>query len=71
MQPWPHHAEPFVVSFQVLVINRCILRKPLLHQWAVYVVVVDPALVAGVVGWIDIDALDTVCIAREQGFEGM
>lgn len=59
------------MSFQVFIINGCVLGEPLLHHWAVYVVVVDPALVASVVGWVDVDALDTVGIAREQGFEGM
>ena len=59
------------MPLQILVINGCVLRKPLLHQRTVYVVVVDPAFVAGVVGWVDVDALDTVGVAREQCFEGM
>ena len=53
------------MSLKIFVINRRVLREPLLYEWAVYIVVVDPSLVAGVVGWVDIDALDTVGIARE------
>ena len=31
----------------------------------VYVVVMDPVFVAGVVRWVDVDALDTVGMARK------
>ena len=37
----------------------------MLHQRTVYVVVVDTALVAGVVRWIDVDAFDTIGITWE------
>ena len=65
VQPRPHHTEPFVMPLQIFVINGCVLGKPLLYQWTIYVVVVDPTLVAGVVGRIDVDAFDTVGVARK------
>ena len=59
------------MPLQIFVINGCVLCKPLPHEWTVYVVVVDPSLVAGVVGWINIDAFDAVGVARQQRFEGV
>ena len=43
--------------------------QPLPHQGAVHVVVVQPALVAGVVGRVDVDALDPACVAGQQGLQ--
>ena len=44
-------------------------KTPLTHQGAVHVVVVEPALVARVVGRVDIDALDLACISGQQGLQ--
>ena len=59
------------MPLQIFVINGCILCEPLLHQRTVHVVVIAPVFVAGVVGRIDIDTLDTVGIAREQRFKSV
>ena len=67
LQARPHHAEPLVVAFQVFVVNR--LMEPLFHQRAVHSIVVGPALVAGVVGRVDVDAFDAAGVAGQQGFE--
>ena len=54
---------------QVFPVHRAVGGQPLPHQGAVDAVVVDPALVAGVVGWINIDALDLASIAGQQGLQ--
>ena len=46
------------------------LAEPLADERAVDVVVVGPALVAGVVGRVDVDALDLPGVVREKGLEG-
>lgn len=46
------------------------LAEPLLDFRAVDVVVVDPVLIAGVVGRVDVDALDLAGVVGQQGFEG-
>ena len=66
MQPGPYHAQPLIVPFQVFNVNRAIFLQPRLQQRAVDVVVVDPVFVAGVVGRIDVDALDFASILREE-----
>ena len=40
-----------------------------MHQWAIDVIVIDPAFVAGVIGRIDVDALDFAGISREECLE--
>ena len=69
LQAGPHHAEPLVVALQVFAVNR--LMEPLSHQRAVHLVVVGPAFVAGVVGRVDVDALDAASVAGKQGFESL
>ena len=46
-------------------INVCVFSKPLLHQWTVNVVVVDPTLITGIIRRVDVDALDAVFVAGE------
>ena len=43
--------------------------QPRLHQRAIDVVVVDPVFVAGVVGGIDVDALDFAGVFWEECFQ--
>ena len=62
-----HHAAPLVVPGQVFAVDR--LAEPLAHHRRVDVVVVGPALVAGVVGRIDVDALDLMLVDRQQRLE--
>ena len=57
------------MPFKVFVINGTIFFEPSLHERTSYVVVVNPSLVASVVGWVNVNTLDTVRIAREQCFE--
>jgi hypothetical protein len=47
------------------------LAQPLADLRTVDVVVVDPTLVASVVGWVDVDALHLAGIAGQQGLERM
>ncbi|MGD0814260.1 MAG: hypothetical protein ABSA83_11700 [Verrucomicrobiota bacterium] len=43
--------------------------QPFADQRAVDVVVVNPAFVAGVVRWVNVDALDLPGVVRQQRFE--
>ena len=70
-EPGIHHAEPFVVSGEVLSLLADGFAEPAEDFRGVDVVVIDPALVAGVVGRIDADALHFPRIARQQRFERM
>jgi hypothetical protein len=45
--------------------------EPFLHHGRVDVVVVAPALVAGVVGWVDEDAVDLSGVHGKQRLEGV
>ena len=40
------------MSLQILAVHRALLREPRLHQRTVYSIVVDPILVACVIGWV-------------------
>lgn len=55
---------------QVLALFADNLAQPLFDLRVVDVIVINPALVAGVVGRIDIDALDTPLIPGQQRFQG-
>ena len=46
------------------------VAQPFANPRVIDVVVVDPALVARVVGRVDVDALHLTAIARQEGFEG-
>ena len=61
-----HHAQPLVMAAQVLALFADRLVQPVPHARVVYVVVIHPALVAGVVRWIYIDALDLPLVLRQQ-----
>ena len=45
------------------------LSEPLTDAGIIHVVVVDPPLIAGVVGRIDVDKPDAAFILRQQGFQ--
>ncbi len=66
-----HHRQPAVVPVQRLAFLADHLAQPLADLRAVDVVVVNPALVAGVVGRVDVDALHLSGIAGQQGLERM
>jgi len=55
---------------QVLALFADNLAQPLFDLRVVDVIVIDPALVAGVVGRIDIDALDAPLVPGQQRFQG-
>ena len=55
---------------QILALSADHFAQPLFDFGVVYIVVVHPALVAGVVGRIDVDALHPALIPGQQGFEG-
>ena len=56
---------------QVLALFADNLAQPLLDFWVVDIIVVDPALVARVVGRIDVNALDAPLIPGQQRFQGL
>jgi hypothetical protein len=66
-----HHAQPLVVAAQIFDFLAYDRTQPLSHFRAVDVVVVNPALVSGVVGRVDIDALHLSGIVGEQGLQGL
>ena len=55
---------------QVLALFADNLTQPLFDFRIVDVVVINPALVASVVGRIDVDALDAPLVPGQQGFQG-
>ena len=59
------------MALQILAVNGAILFQPLLHKRAVHVVVIRPALVAGVVGRVNIDALDAPGVAGKERLQGV
>ena len=69
LETWIHHAAPLVVAAGVLALLADGLSDPLLELRLRQVVVVDPALVAGVVRRIDVDALDAAGVGREQSLQ--
>ena len=69
LEPRAHHAQPLVVAREVLALLAHGLPKPLFDARVVDVVVVHPALVAGVVRRIDVDAVDPALILRQQGLQ--
>ena len=69
-QTRPHHGAPFVVPQPILNADRIGLQ-PRLHHRAVDVVVVAPALIAGVVGRVDKNAVNLIGVHRQQAFERM
>jgi len=55
---------------QVLALFADNLTQPLFDFRVIDIVVIDPALFAGVIGRIDVDALDAPLIPGQQGFQG-
>ena len=66
LQARVHHAQPLVVAGEVLALLAHDLPEPFPDARVVHVVVVDPALVAGVVRRIDVDAVDLSLVFRKQ-----
>ena len=42
-----------------------LLFEPLLHRRIVYVVIIEPSFITGIVGWINEDAFDTIRVVRK------
>ena len=68
-QPGIHHAEPLIVTGQVLALFAHYFSQPFLDVGIADIIVVAPALVAGVVGRVNLDALHLALILRQQGFQ--
>ena len=68
-EPRVHHAEPFVVTSEVLALFSDNFTEPLPDLRIVDVIVINPAFIAGVIGRIDVDTFYSAFIPREQGFE--
>ena len=64
-----HHAAPFVVAAGVLALLAHDVANPFLELRLREIVVVNPALVAGVVGRVNVDALDLARVRRQQTFQ--
>lgn len=64
-----HHAEPFVMTAQILALLAYDLAQPLLDFRVVHVVVVNPLFVARVVRRIDIDTLHATFVFGQQRFQ--
>ena len=71
LEPRVHHAQPLVVAAEVLALLAHGPVEPLPDAGVVDVVVVDPALVAGVVRRIDVDAVDPTLVLGQQGLQGL
>ena len=67
LQPREHHAAPLVVAGEIVAVHRA--AQPVAHHRRVDLVVVNPPLVAGVVGRVDVDALHLPGIAWQQRLE--
>jgi hypothetical protein len=67
-QPGVHHGKPLVVPGEVFGLRAHHLPQPVPYLGAVHVVVVDPALVAGVVGRVYVDQLHSPPVLGEEGF---
>ena len=52
-----HHAQPFIMAGQILAFFADNLAQPLFDLRVVDVIVIDPALVAGVIGWVYKDVI--------------
>ena len=68
-QPGVHHTQPLVVAGEVLALFAHHFAQPLLDFRVVHIVVVHPALVAGVIGRIDVDALHPALIPGQQSLQ--
>ena len=68
-KPGIHHAKPTVMAIKSLAFPSDDFAKPLLDGGRFDIVVVCPAFVAGVIGRIDIDALDLPSVERQEGLE--
>ena len=68
-KPWIHHAKPFVVTEQVFTFFAHHLPQPFLDFRVVVVVILNPAFIAGIVEWVNINAFYLAFIFVQQGFE--
>ena len=71
LQPRPHHAQPLLMPLLVVAVHRAVFLQPALHQIGIHIVVVAPALVAGVIRRVNVNAIHPPRITRHQRFERM
>ena len=69
LQPRVHHAQPLVVAGKVLSLFANHFAQPLFDFGIIDIIVVHPALIAGIVGRINVDALDFSFILGQQRLE--
>ena len=65
-----HHAQPLIVARQVFRLLADSRAKPGPDFRRVDIVVIDPGLIARVVGRVNIDALHLACIIGQQRLQG-
>ena len=66
-----HHAQPFVMPRKVFTLLAHDLTQPALHLGIVDCIVVDPALVAGVVRRVDVDAVHHALELGQQALQSL
>ena len=66
-----HHAQPLIMPRKILRLLADDGAEPAVDFRGVHLVVVNPALVAGVVGRIDVDAFHLARVFRQQRLEGV
>ena len=64
-----HHTKPFIVTTEVFSLFADYLMKPFFDFWIIYIVIVYPSLVAGIVGWVYVDTFYLALVFWEEGFE--
>jgi len=69
LQPRVHHAAPLVVAAEILGLPADGLIDPLLELRLGQILVKDPTLIAGVVRWVDVNALDSTGVGWKKGLE--
>ena len=69
LEPGIHHAQPLVVPGQVLALFAHHLAQPFPDFGVVHIVVIHPALVARIVGRVDVNTLHPALIPGQQGLE--
>jgi hypothetical protein len=65
-----HHTKPLVMPRKIFSLFANDLAKPFSHLRTVYIVVINPVLIAGIVRRIDINTFDLPGVVREKGFKG-
>ncbi len=61
-KPGIHHTKPLIVAAQVLAFFTYNLSEPFANFRVIDIIIVDPALISGIIWRIDIDAFNTALV---------